>query len=219
MKTQESRRVRDPREREAAFQERQARRQAMHRDDMPPATTPQAPARAPSTPAAPPRAVAAPRARLRPSLAPQPLPPRAPRDTPRGSLILIPFLILISLAAAGIAGYALSKEPATSNVKTEIRTMDTQLAQVKHTLAALQAQAASSATAGHVRRVNRNVAGLKKSVGGVQNAIVPLKAELSSLRVCLPQLQAEVAGIAAHAKQKGVTTVGLSPECSTFLGG
>jgi predicted nucleic acid-binding Zn-ribbon protein len=132
--------------------------------------------------------------------------------------MLIPFLILISLAAIGLAAYALSKQPSTSNLDARISSLSTQLTQAKHKLAAVESQTAGSATAGNVQRVNRNLAGLKKSVGGVQNAVVPLRAELNSLRVCLPQLQAEVTGVAAHAKQKGVTTVGLSPECSSFFG-
>jgi uncharacterized protein HemX len=183
------REVRSERERDIAFRERQARREPTTHRHEPP-----------------------PVARF--------AEPRRPRrEGPRRSLILIPFLILISLAAAGAAAYALSKEPSTSRLGSRITTLTTQLTHAQQQIASLESQIATSASARNVRHVNRDLAGLKKSVGGVQNAVVPLRAELNSLRVCLPQLQAEVTGVAAHVHQHGVTTVGLSPECSTFLGG
>jgi uncharacterized protein HemX len=199
--TEPRRELRSERERDLAFRERQARREATDHHDATSDHEVTIHRREP-----PPVAKFAEDKRPR-------------RAAPRKSLILVPFLILISLGAAAIATVAIVKEPQSARLQSRIDTLNGELTRTQQQLAALEAQSASTASVTNVKRVARNLRGLRRSVGGVQNAIVPLRAELNGLKVCLPQLQQELRGVAAYRGKKGTTTVGVSPACSGLLGG
>jgi septal ring factor EnvC (AmiA/AmiB activator) len=134
--------------------------------------------------------------------------------------MLIPFLILVSLAAGAVSTIAIVNEPKTSQLSTRIDSLSGQLTKARAQISALKTEISSSASATNVSHINRSLLGLRRTVGGTQNSIVQLRAELQALRVCAPQLQQELTGIAAHAGKRGVTTViALSPQCSQLLGG
>jgi uncharacterized protein HemX len=199
--TEPRRDLRSERERELAFRERQARRKTTDHHD---ATSDHE---------------VTVRRREPPPIAKFAKDKRPRREAPRKSLILVPFLILISLGAAAVATVAIVKEPQSARLQSRIDTLSGELTRTQQRLAALESQSGSTASVTNVKQVARNLRGLRRSVGGVQNAIVPLRAELNGLKVCLPQLQQELQGVAAYRGKKGTTTVGVSAACSSLLGG
>ena len=222
MKVTEPRREgRSDRERELAFRERQARRQAPTHHEAAARETAAREATAREGTAR--EATAREATHRRPEPPPvarlaEPRQPRARREGPRRSLILIPFLILISLGAAAAATVAVVSEPRSANLQSRVDSLSAELTRTQQQLAALRAQAGSSASVTNVKQIARSLRGLQRSLGGVQNTLVPLRAELNGLKICLPQLQQELQGVAAYKGKKGTTTLGLSPSCSGLLG-
>ena len=178
-------------DRELAFRERQARRAGVHLD-----------ARADTVP---------PRGR------PREIDRR--RAAARRGLILIPFILLVALGAGAAATLALVNEPKTSSLQSRIDSLSSDLTRARAEISSLRADVATSASATNVKHVNRSLAGLRRTVGGMQNTIVQLRAELGALRGCAPQLQQELNGLTARTSKHGTPVLTLSPQCSALLGG
>jgi hypothetical protein len=141
---------------------------------------------------------------------------------PRRQQILLPLIALIALIAGGVGAYALTHEPKTATLQSEVSALQGQLAGARGQLKTLQHTVAATPSSKQLRRLITTVNGLKHSVGGLQDSAVPLQAKVQALNVCVPQLQQELTGtsiVTGHGKHAARTlSVGLSPGCASLLG-
>jgi outer membrane murein-binding lipoprotein Lpp len=141
---------------------------------------------------------------------------------PRRQQILLPLIALIALIAGGVAAYGLTHEPKTATLQSEVSALQGQLATADQQLTTLRRSVGAAPSSAALRRLVRNVDGLKHTVGGLQDSSVPLQAKVQALNVCVPQLQRELTGtsvVTGHGKHAVRTrSVGLSAACESLLG-
>lgn len=119
-----------------------------------------------------------------------------------------------------------------SRLEHEVGALNRQLGRTHGQLTALQTTVAQSTAHGagltrNVRRLDRHVFGLQRTVHGLQASSTITHEETLGLRDCVPQLQNELAGLTVRTRSaRGrVTGVGLSdadlvsPACETVLSG
>jgi hypothetical protein len=182
-------------------------------------------ARRPAPPREPPRRPPAPRRPRAPRRPSEALEFRSGRPTAGGisrrQQILLPLIALIALIAGGVGAYALTHEPRTGTLQSEVTTLQGQLNGARQQLTKLQHAEAQLPSAKAMKRLTKTVNGLKHSVGGLQNGSVAQQAELKALNVCLPQVAQDLSGttVVTHGKHSVTTSPGLSAGCSALLGG
>jgi hypothetical protein len=122
------------------------------------------------------------------------------------------------MGAGAAAAIAITSQPQTSSLRQEVASLQSQIAGARRELTTLQGGAASSA---QVRRLSKTVAGLGRTVVGLQGSDTPLKVRVNALSVCIPQLQSELAGESVHGTGKRASLVSsatISPGCAGVLG-
>ncbi len=137
---------------------------------------------------------------------------------PRRQQILLPFIALIAMGAGAAAAIAITSQPQTTSLQQDVASLRSQIVGARQELKTLQGAAASSA---EVRRLSKTVAGLGRTVGGLQGSATPLKVRVDALSVCIPQLQSELAGQSVHGNGKHASLVSsatISPGCAGVLG-
>lgn len=141
-------------------------------------------------------------------------------------------LAVLALVGCVMTILMLATQTKASRLQGEIATLNGQLAATRARLAALQVIAARADARGAVagrdaRRLSGSVAGLARTVHGLQTAATLTQGQATALRACLPQLQQELAGLtldtrSARGRVTGVglsDAAGLSPACAAVLSG
>ncbi len=122
------------------------------------------------------------------------------------------------MGAGAAAAIAITSQPQTSSLQQAVASLQSQIAGARRELTTLQGAAASSA---EVRRLSKTVAGLGRTVGGLQGSSTPLKVRVDALTVCIPELQGELAGESVRGNSKHASLVSsttISPGCAGVLG-
>jgi hypothetical protein len=138
---------------------------------------------------------------------------------PRRQQILLPFIALIAIGGGSVAALAITNQPQTRSLQREVSSLQAELGGARQELRTLQRTVASRSA---VNRLSKSVAGLGRTVGGLQSSAVPVKVRVDALSVCVPQLQRELAAGSVRGRGKKAAPVGLttlSPGCAALLGG
>lgn len=146
---------------------------------------------------------------------------------PRSLEWLIPILVLFLLVAVAVAAFALSRGPSTAPLRSDISVLRADVGLLQSRVAAQQRAISSERS---------KVASLRKAakrtptpalVGRLENSVSSLTATLSMLRVCVPQLQQELAGLKVQTTNvtgwlTGASLIkpaALTPACAQALAG
>jgi hypothetical protein len=139
-------------------------------------------------------------------------------------LVIVGFLAVVGV---GLGLFALTNQPSTAPLQQQIDALKAVEASQHQQIAALQAETqnlkvatAGAATAG-------NMAALQTSVGGLSHTMAGVQGDLSTLHICLPELNQEVNGLNINTANTGgyLTSAYLtnptivSSNCTKFLTG
>jgi hypothetical protein len=146
--------------------------------------------------------------------------------------VVASILGVLALVGCVIAILILATQPTAAKLEREIGSLNGRLGAARSQLVHLQAVAGRTASQGSsvkhaVSGLRGRLAGLERTVHGLQSATSVGQEEEAGLRACVPQLQQELAGLTLMTSSvKGrVTRVGLSdppqlsPSCQALFSG
>lgn len=160
--------------------------------------------------------------------------PRSLRPGRTGSVhaVVGAMLAVIALVGCVVAILLLAAQPTATRLEQEVASLTHRLDAAQGELAALRTAAGRSAAqsalmAGGVRRLTTRVAGLQRTVRGLQSSTTLTQQQAAGLRACVPQLQRELAGLTLRTRSVGgqLRSVGLSdgallsPGCRSVFSG
>ena len=169
-----------------------------------------------------------------PPLPPGRRPDRVTRRRRQGDLHAVVASILAVLALVGCVSaiLMLAVAPTAARLDREIASLNSRLGTTRSQLVTLQTVVGRTTLQGSrlkrdVRRLGGHVAGLQRTVHGLQTSTSLAQEEAVGLRDCVPQLQQELTGLflKTHSVNGRVTSVGLSepalvsPSCQAVLSG
>jgi hypothetical protein len=155
---------------------------------------------------------------------------RRRRAEPRA--ILAAVLAVLALVGCVMAILMLATQPTAVRLEREIGSLNRRLAADQGQLASLRAavdrtRARDGALTVQVGHVAGRLAGLQRTVHGLQGVAAVARTQAAGLRDCVPQLQQEVTGLVLQTRSVGgwVTSVGLrnpillSAPCQSLFSG
>lgn len=158
-------------------------------------------------------------------------PPARRRRSDRRAIVAS-VLAVLALVGCVMAILMLATQPTAARLQREIGALNRRLAADQSQLATLRAAVVHTAARddvvdGQVSHVARRLAGLQRTVHGLQSAGTAAQQQAIGLRDCVPQLQQELSGLALQTRSVGgrVTSVGLrdpvvlSAPCQTLFSG
>ncbi|HEY2319585.1 MAG TPA: hypothetical protein VGH67_14865 [Solirubrobacteraceae bacterium] len=135
-------------------------------------------------------------------------------------------LAVLALVGCVTAVLVLAIAPTEARLDADIASLNTRLTSTQSQLAALQTMAAHTASRGsrltrRVRVLGHHVAGLSRTVHGLQGDSTLMREQADGLRACFGELQQELSGLTlqtrrVHGKLRSVglsDAAGLSPAC------
>ncbi|HET8978525.1 MAG TPA: hypothetical protein VFN87_10215 [Solirubrobacteraceae bacterium] len=141
-------------------------------------------------------------------------------------------LAVIALVGCVVAILLLAAQPTATRLEQEVAALTHRLDATQGELAALRTAAGRSAAqsalaTGGLRRLTTRVAGLQRTVHGLQSSTTLTQQQAAGLRACVPQLQQELAGLTLRTRSVGgqLRSVGLSdgallsPGCQSVFSG
>jgi septal ring factor EnvC (AmiA/AmiB activator) len=140
--------------------------------------------------------------------------PRRRRD--QRPAILVSILAVLALVGCVMAILMLATQPTAARLEREIGTLSRRLAADQGQLDTLRAEAGRTeardgALSRQLRRTADRMAGLQRTVHGLQGVTAVAQEQAVGLRDCVPQLQQELAGLVLETRSVAgrVTSVGL----------
>jgi phage shock protein A len=142
-------------------------------------------------------------------------------------------LAVLALVGCVAAILLLAIAPTAARLQGDVASLDTRLASTQSQLTVLQSMAVHAASQGSrltkgVRRLTHRIAGLSRTVHGLQGSSTIIREQSDGLRACFAELQQELSGLAlrtrsVHGRVRSVglsETAGLSAACgAAFSGG
>jgi chromosome segregation ATPase len=139
-------------------------------------------------------------------------------------------LAVLALVGGVTAILLLATEPRAARLQSEIASLNSRLGTAHTQLIAVQnvvgrTISERSGLTRNLRRLDVRVAGLERTVHGLQSSTILTQEQATGLRECIPQLQQELAGLSLTNRSVNgrVTSVklsdqtGLSPSCQSVL--